>query len=101
MLNDRRILLIVSGSVAAYKALDLTRLLRKAGATVTAVLTAGGARLPQQAGQVEHLVGGDAARDDQQDAAVVQHGGETTGPPPPFKSLPQTGRSPFTVTRLP
>ena len=44
MLNDRRILLIVSGSVAAYKALDLTRLLRKAGATVTAVLTAGGAR---------------------------------------------------------
>ena len=44
MLNDRRILLIVSGSVAAYKALDLTRLLRKAGAAVTAVLTAGGAR---------------------------------------------------------
>ena len=44
MLNDRRILLIVSGSVAAYKALDLTRLLRKAGASVTAVLTAGGAR---------------------------------------------------------
>src|SRR4051795_11478683 len=44
MLTDRRILLIVSGSVAAYKVLDLTRLLRKAGATVTAVLTAGGAR---------------------------------------------------------
>ncbi|TDH60448.1 bifunctional phosphopantothenoylcysteine decarboxylase/phosphopantothenate--cysteine ligase CoaBC [Dankookia rubra] len=44
MLNDRRILLIVSGSVAAYKVLDLTRLLRKAGATVAAVLTAGGAR---------------------------------------------------------
>ena len=44
MLNDRRILLIVSGSVAAYKALDLIRLLRKAGAAVTAVLTAGGAR---------------------------------------------------------
>ena len=44
MLNDRRILLIVSGSVAAYKVLDLTRLLRKAGAAVIAVLTAGGAR---------------------------------------------------------
>ncbi len=44
MLTDRRILLIVSGSVAAYKALDLTRLLRKAGASVTAILTAGGAR---------------------------------------------------------
>ncbi|MCB4823302.1 bifunctional phosphopantothenoylcysteine decarboxylase/phosphopantothenate--cysteine ligase CoaBC [Roseicella aerolata] len=44
MLTDRRILLILSGSVAAYKALDLTRLLRKAGAAVTGVLTAGGAR---------------------------------------------------------
>lgn len=44
MLTDRRILLVVSGSVAAYKTLDLTRLLRKAGATVTAVPTAGGLR---------------------------------------------------------
>lgn len=44
MLNGRHILLIVSGSVAAYKALELTRLLRKAGAQVTPILTAGGAR---------------------------------------------------------
>lgn len=44
MLAGRRILLIVSGSVAAYKALELTRLLRKDGAEVVAVLTAGGAR---------------------------------------------------------
>ena len=44
MLSGRRILLIVSGSVAAYKALELTRLLRKDGAQVMAVLTAGGAR---------------------------------------------------------
>ena len=44
MLTDRRILLIVSGSISAYKALELTRLLRKAGAAVTGVLTAGGAR---------------------------------------------------------
>lgn len=44
MLAGRRILLIVSGSVAAYKALELTRLLRKDGAQVMAVLTAGGAR---------------------------------------------------------
>ena len=44
MLAGRRILLVVSGSVAAYKALELTRLLRKDGATVMAVLTAGGAR---------------------------------------------------------
>jgi phosphopantothenoylcysteine decarboxylase/phosphopantothenate--cysteine ligase len=38
-----RILLVVSGSVAAYKALELTRLLRRDGAQVMAVLTAGGA----------------------------------------------------------
>lgn len=44
MLDGRRILLIVAGSVAAYKALELTRLLRKAGASVTPILTAGGAR---------------------------------------------------------
>ncbi|HYI81575.1 MAG TPA: bifunctional phosphopantothenoylcysteine decarboxylase/phosphopantothenate--cysteine ligase CoaBC [Acetobacteraceae bacterium] len=44
MLTDKRILLIVSGSVAAYKALEFTRLLRKEGASVTAILTAGGAR---------------------------------------------------------
>jgi len=44
MLSGRRILLIVSGSVAAYKALELTRLLRREGAEVMAILTAGGAR---------------------------------------------------------
>ena len=43
-LTGRCILLVVSGSVAAYKALDLTRLLRKSGAEVTPILTAGGAR---------------------------------------------------------
>jgi len=44
MLTGKHILLIVSGSVAAYKALELIRLLRKDGAAVTAILTAGGAR---------------------------------------------------------
>jgi phosphopantothenoylcysteine decarboxylase/phosphopantothenate--cysteine ligase len=44
MLQARRILLVVSGSVAAYKALLLVRLLRAEGASVRAVLTAGGAR---------------------------------------------------------
>ncbi len=44
MLAGRRILLVVSGSVAAYKALELVRLARKEGAEVTAILTAGGAR---------------------------------------------------------
>jgi phosphopantothenoylcysteine decarboxylase/phosphopantothenate--cysteine ligase len=44
MLTGRRILLIVSGSISAFKALELTRLLRKAGAEVSPILTAGGAR---------------------------------------------------------
>ena len=42
-LASKRILLIVSGGIAAYKALELVRLLRKAGAGVTCVLTRAGA----------------------------------------------------------
>ena len=38
-----RILLIVGGGIAAYKAAELIRLVRKAGHDVTPVLTAGGA----------------------------------------------------------
>jgi len=44
MLHGKKILLIVSGSVAAFKALTLVRLLRAESAEVRAVLTAGGAR---------------------------------------------------------
>ena len=40
----KRILLVVSGGIAAYKALDLVRQLRRAGADVQCVLTAGGAQ---------------------------------------------------------
>ncbi len=43
-LSGRKILLIVSGGIAAYKALELVRLLRRAECRVTCVLTAGGAR---------------------------------------------------------
>ena len=43
-LGGKRVLLIVSGSVAAYKSLELARLLGKAGVVVTGLLTAGGAR---------------------------------------------------------
>src|SRR5210317_690796 len=39
MLQDKRILLILTGGIAAYKGLDLIRLLRKQGASVTPVLT--------------------------------------------------------------
>ena len=44
MLEGRVILLIVGGGIAAYKALELVRLLRHEGASVRAVLTGGGAR---------------------------------------------------------
>ncbi|MXU64468.1 bifunctional phosphopantothenoylcysteine decarboxylase/phosphopantothenate--cysteine ligase CoaBC [Oceanomicrobium pacificus] len=42
MLNGRRILLIIGGGIAAYKALDLIRRLRERGAAVTPVLTRAG-----------------------------------------------------------
>ncbi len=40
----KRILLIVAGGIAAYKAIELVRLIRKAGGHVTCVLTKGGAQ---------------------------------------------------------
>ncbi|GGH35698.1 phosphopantothenoylcysteine decarboxylase / phosphopantothenate--cysteine ligase [Cribrihabitans marinus] len=43
MLASKRILLIIGGGIAAYKALDLIRRLRERGAAVTPVLTAAGA----------------------------------------------------------
>jgi phosphopantothenoylcysteine decarboxylase / phosphopantothenate---cysteine ligase len=43
MLQQKRILLIIGGGIAAYKALELIRLLQKAGAAVTPVLTRAGA----------------------------------------------------------
>ncbi len=42
-LNGKRILLIISGGIAAYKTLDLIRQLQSHGAAVRCVLTAGGA----------------------------------------------------------
>lgn len=44
MIDTRRILLVVSGGIAAYKALDLARELRRRGATVRAILTQAGAQ---------------------------------------------------------
>jgi len=43
-LSERKILLIVGGGIAAYKALELVRLIRKAGGQVRAVLTHGGSQ---------------------------------------------------------
>lgn len=44
MLSGKRVLLIVSGGIAAFKALDLIRRLRERGAQVRCVLTRGGAQ---------------------------------------------------------
>ncbi len=41
-LQDKNILLVISGGIAAYKSLELIRLLRKSGATVQCILTKGG-----------------------------------------------------------
>src|SRR5687767_14957387 len=43
-MRGKRILLIVGGGIAAYKACELIRLLRKAGASVRCVLTEGGSQ---------------------------------------------------------
>ena len=40
-LAQRRVLLVIGGGIAAYKALDLIRRLRERGASVCPVLTAG------------------------------------------------------------
>ncbi len=42
-MSDKRILLIVGGGIAAYKSLELVRLLRKAGIAVRPILTRAGA----------------------------------------------------------
>jgi phosphopantothenoylcysteine decarboxylase / phosphopantothenate---cysteine ligase len=43
MLNGKRILLVISGGIAAYKSLELIRRLRERGAAVRCILTKGGA----------------------------------------------------------
>ncbi|WP_372781504.1 bifunctional phosphopantothenoylcysteine decarboxylase/phosphopantothenate--cysteine ligase CoaBC [Phenylobacterium sp.] len=42
-MSEKRILLIVGGGIAAYKSLELTRMLRKAGVAVRPILTRAGA----------------------------------------------------------
>ena len=43
-LSNRKILLIVGGGIAAYKALELVRLIAKAGAQTRVILTESGAQ---------------------------------------------------------
>ncbi|NND43603.1 MAG: bifunctional phosphopantothenoylcysteine decarboxylase/phosphopantothenate synthase, partial [Silicimonas sp.] len=40
MLHGKRILLIIGGGIAAFKSLELIRMIRRAGGSVTPVLTA-------------------------------------------------------------
>ena len=44
MLENKKILLIISGGIAAYKSLELIRLIRKSGGDVKVVLTKGGSQ---------------------------------------------------------
>ncbi len=44
MLHGKRVLLIISGGIAAYKSLELIRLLRKNGLAVRCIVTPGGAQ---------------------------------------------------------
>lgn len=62
MLQGRRILLVVSGSVAGFKALMLVRQLRAEGATVRAVLTTAGARFVTKESLA--AITGEAVQDD-------------------------------------
>ena len=41
-LKNKKILLIISGGISAYKALDLIRLLKKNDVTIKTILTKGG-----------------------------------------------------------
>ena len=43
MLENKRVLLIIGGGIAAYKSLELIRRLRERGVHIRAVLTRGGA----------------------------------------------------------
>ena len=43
-MSGPRILLVIGGGIAAYKACELVRLIRKGGGEVTCVLTEGGSK---------------------------------------------------------
>jgi phosphopantothenoylcysteine decarboxylase/phosphopantothenate--cysteine ligase len=43
-LENKSVLLVISGGIAAYKSLELIRLIRKAGGNVRCILTSGGAQ---------------------------------------------------------
>ena len=68
-LSGRKILLIVGGGIAAYKALELVRLLKKSGAGVMSVLTPAGVLGHEQG--LPHRMAGQGGQ---------RHGGDELGP---------------------
>lgn len=75
-LKDKRILLIISGGIAAYKSLDLIRRLRERGATVVPVMTAGAQQFvtPLAVGALSsgHVFTDIFSREDEQDVGHIR-----------------------------
>ncbi|WOS63105.1 bifunctional phosphopantothenoylcysteine decarboxylase/phosphopantothenate--cysteine ligase CoaBC [Sinorhizobium fredii] len=75
-LSGKRILLIISGGIAAYKSLDLIRRLRERGATVRPVMTAGAQQFvtPLAVGALSasHVYTDLFSREDEQDVGHIR-----------------------------
>ncbi|PTM97496.1 bifunctional phosphopantothenoylcysteine decarboxylase/phosphopantothenate--cysteine ligase CoaBC [Mycoplana dimorpha] len=75
-LKDKRILLIVSGGIAAYKSLDLIRRLRERGTTVIPIMTAGAQQFvtPLAVGALSsgHVFTDLFSREDEQDVGHIR-----------------------------
>lgn len=75
-LNGKRILLIISGGIAAYKSLDLIRRLRERGAAVRPVMTAGAQKFvtPLAVGAIaaDHVFTELFSREDEQDVGHIR-----------------------------
>ncbi len=76
MLSGKRILLIISGGIAAYKSLDLIRRLRERGAAVRPVMTAGAQQFvtPLAVGALaaDHVFTEIFSREDEQDVGHIR-----------------------------
>lgn len=76
VLSGKRILLIISGGIAAYKSLDLIRRLRERGATVRPIMTAGAQQFitPLAVGALSagHVYTDLFSREDEQDVGHIR-----------------------------
>ncbi|TCL72155.1 bifunctional phosphopantothenoylcysteine decarboxylase/phosphopantothenate--cysteine ligase CoaBC [Rhizobium sp. BK251] len=76
VLSGKRILLIISGGIAAYKSLDLIRRLRERGASVRPIMTAGAQQFitPLAVGAVaaDHVFTDLFSREDEQDVGHIR-----------------------------